>query len=314
MAAPAFVVAAVDEHDAGPVDTWMADTFEAYYSATVGHRSGYAEFAAEAVLDDGAHTRIGVVIASTYWGGVLIHRVAVARAARGRGFGEALLRAALAWGRGQHGAALAVLDTMDYQAPRWYPRFGFTLDRVRRFPGDRSMSFFSRALMDADVANDGSLGPVPERAGPPVAGAPQSRVIVRALPPPAHAGANAFARTVFDEHALATTGGTSGYTSFAFAARDSAGALVGALDGKVFHGVVYVTGLIVDGAWRGRGVGSALTAAALDYGRSRGATAAQVETFDFQSPQFYRRDGWTEDFTRPGWRDGAVMHYFARDI
>jgi hypothetical protein len=33
-----------------------------------------------------------------------------------------------------------------------------------------------------------------------------------------------------------------------------------------------------------------------------------------QSPNFYLRYGWREDFVRGGWKRDAKMHYFSREL
>jgi GNAT superfamily N-acetyltransferase len=295
------------------VQPYFDATFEDFYHDAVHEGSGFAEFTALATLEaDGSP--VGALHATSYWGGVLIHRLVVKEGYRRGGLGRALLLAALAFGR-RHGASLATVETLDYQAPAWYPRHGFTLDFTRKLAGGkRQLHYFSRRLAetDADASADG-LGshriPAPPAIGgpaaaPPLATPPASgegsagavapplpvaaadsevAISVREVASPPSDEVNTFARSVFNAHAIGAVGSTAGFFLLYFEAVDDVtGELIGAIDAKAYWGMLYVTGLIVSRGWRGQGVGSALLDRALEAGRSGGCTLAVVETFDFQ--------------------------------
>ncbi|MGW1544953.1 GNAT family N-acetyltransferase [Streptomyces sp. NPDC002309] len=76
-------------------------------------------------------------------------------------------------------------------------------------------------------------------------------------------------------------------------ALDAGGDLAGGLVGHTWASWLHVTYLWVDGHHRGSGLGSRLLARAEGVAREeRRCTAARVETWDFQAPDFYRGQGY----------------------
>ncbi|KPI04213.1 GCN5-related N-acetyltransferase [Actinobacteria bacterium OK074] len=71
------------------------------------------------------------------------------------------------------------------------------------------------------------------------------------------------------------------------------GELAGGLVGHTWATWLHVTYLWVDAPHRGAGLGTRLLAEAERIARTeRGCTAARLETWDFQAPDFYRRFGY----------------------
>jgi ribosomal protein S18 acetylase RimI-like enzyme len=71
------------------------------------------------------------------------------------------------------------------------------------------------------------------------------------------------------------------------------GTVVGGLTGKTWGLWLHVDLLWVDAAHRGRGLGAELLARAERIARTeRGCGHARLETWDFQAPEFYRRQGY----------------------
>ncbi|MFJ4426632.1 GNAT family N-acetyltransferase [Streptomyces bobili] len=76
-------------------------------------------------------------------------------------------------------------------------------------------------------------------------------------------------------------------------APDDTGALAGGLVGHTWTAWLHVTYLWVDERHRGAGLGSRLLAEAERLARDdRGCMRSRVETWDFQAPHFYRRQGY----------------------
>ncbi|MEV6404346.1 MULTISPECIES: GNAT family N-acetyltransferase [Streptomyces] len=76
-------------------------------------------------------------------------------------------------------------------------------------------------------------------------------------------------------------------------ASDDTGALAGGLVGHTWTAWLHVTYLWVDERHRGAGLGSRLLAEAERLARDdRGCMRSRVETWDFQAPHFYRRQGY----------------------
>jgi GNAT superfamily N-acetyltransferase len=130
------------------------------------------------------------------------------------------------------------------------------------------------------------------------------------------ASLTAFFRSNFDAYSREKMGGASAnFAMWAFEAVDPAtGARLGAIEGKMFWGGLFISLLMVDKVARGRGVGGALLAAALSHGREAGCTVACVETMDFQAPWLYERHGFEADFIRRGFANGHSMYYFSRPL
>jgi len=74
-------------------------------------------------------------------------------------------------------------------------------------------------------------------------------------------------------------------------ARDDSGRLAGGLRGQTFWRWLFVAWLWVDEAHRRQGLGAALLHAAEDEARRRGCIGAYVDTYSFQAPGFYARQG-----------------------
>ncbi|MEU8648427.1 GNAT family N-acetyltransferase [Streptomyces sp. NPDC048737] len=76
-------------------------------------------------------------------------------------------------------------------------------------------------------------------------------------------------------------------------ASDDTGALAGGLVGHTWTTWLHVTYLWVDERHRGTGLGTRLLAEAERLARDdRGCLRSRVETWDFQAPRFYRKQGY----------------------
>lgn len=77
-------------------------------------------------------------------------------------------------------------------------------------------------------------------------------------------------------------------------ARANDGGLVGGLKGRTFYGWLFIDWLWVSPTARGQGVGVQLLAMAEHAAQKRQCIGAYVDTFSFQAPDFYRRNGYEE--------------------
>lgn len=74
---------------------------------------------------------------------------------------------------------------------------------------------------------------------------------------------------------------------------DETDGLAGGLVGHTWTAWLHVTYLWVDERWRGAGLGSQLLATAERISRTeRGCLNSRLETWDFQAPEFYKRQGY----------------------
>ncbi|MBO3760557.1 GNAT family N-acetyltransferase [Ciceribacter sp. L1K22] len=72
------------------------------------------------------------------------------------------------------------------------------------------------------------------------------------------------------------------------------GTMLGGLVGARLQGWLYVKLLGVSEHARGRGVGAKLLAAAEDMARNDRLAGVYLDTFEFQAPRFYLREGYAE--------------------
>ncbi len=77
-------------------------------------------------------------------------------------------------------------------------------------------------------------------------------------------------------------------------ARDGAEAVKGGLLGLTYWNWLFIDWLWLSRDFRGRGLGTELLARAEAIARGRGCTAAYTDTFSFQAPNFWLRNGWVE--------------------
>ena len=88
-------------------------------------RAGDDNFRRLVVFARDAHGSIaGGLLGATYWGWLSIDRLWVREELRGQGLGERLLRAAEQEAVAR-GCRYAHVDTLDFQAPAFYMRFGY---------------------------------------------------------------------------------------------------------------------------------------------------------------------------------------------
>jgi GNAT superfamily N-acetyltransferase len=80
--------------------------------------------------------------------------------------------------------------------------------------------------------------------------------------------------------------------AFAVTLRDDAGAILGGATGEMWSHWLFVQLLWLDEAARGQDGGTAVLAALEAEARAAGCTHAYVDTFTFQAPDFYRKQGY----------------------
>ncbi|NDV00930.1 GNAT family N-acetyltransferase [Pseudoroseicyclus tamaricis] len=86
---------------------------------------------------------------------------------------------------------------------------------------------------------------------------------------------------------------------------------IDAIFGKAW---VFVKLLAVADGRRGQGVGTKLLAAVEEEARTRGLTGIWLDTFAFQAPAFYRREGFEEIGSIPEYFAGQSRHFFQKRL
>lgn len=97
-------------------------------------------------------------------------------------------------------------------------------------------------------------------------------------------------------------------------ARDAAGAVIGGLRARVWGTAWEVQQLWVDARQRRRGIGSALLRRFERAARERGGTLIYLDTFSFQAPALYERNGYEVACRFEGFPDGIVKYVMRRRL
>lgn len=98
-------------------------------------------------------------------------------------------------------------------------------------------------------------------------------------------------------------------------ALDEDGAVAGGLVGHTWTTWLHVTYLWVDETHRGGGLGSRLLATAERIARDeRRCTAVRLETWDFQAPAFYRRQGYEVVCVIPDYPPGITEYTLTKRL
>jgi len=97
-------------------------------------------------------------------------------------------------------------------------------------------------------------------------------------------------------------------------ARDSNGIAIGGIRGTVLMYWLRVEFLWVDDAFRGAGVGSKLLAEAEARARELGAKNVGLETFEWQAPGFYRKQGYLEAARLDNYVDGRYSAFMRKAL
>jgi len=94
--------------------------------------------------------------------------------------------------------------------------------------------------------------------------------------------------------------------------RDDDGLIVGGAVGEVGFGYLFVRYLWVDGSLRGQDVGGRVLALLEEEARGRGAARVHLDTFSFQAPDFYRKQGYTEFGRLDAFPPGHSRHWMTK--
>jgi GNAT superfamily N-acetyltransferase len=95
---------------------------------------------------------------------------------------------------------------------------------------------------------------------------------------------------------------------------DDGGKIVGGVAARIWNGVIDISILWVHEDFRGEGYGRQLMAAAEAEGIARGCTLAELRTFDYQAPGFYKKIGYEEYHVVDGWPRGHRRHFFRKQL
>ncbi|HEU4752681.1 MAG TPA: GNAT family N-acetyltransferase [Armatimonadota bacterium] len=108
--------------------------------------------------------------------------------------------------------------------------------------------------------------------------------------------------------------GPSGYRPLAVFLREESGAVAGGLVGSTSRGWLHIDVLWVREELRGRGFGTALLQEAEREAAARGCAHVLLDTFSFQAPGFYRKQGYAVRAELRDWPPGHSRFFMTKDL
>lgn len=117
----------------------------------------------------------------------------------------------------------------------------------------------------------------------------------------------------FSRYAINATGIDGLDESISFEIFD-ASEFVGAIVVQPFWGQLHIKYLFVEEQYRGLGLAKKLMDRALEFGKNLGCQFAFVETMSFQAPEFYKKMGFFNEFSREGYAKNTAFHYLKKPI
>ena len=108
--------------------------------------------------------------------------------------------------------------------------------------------------------------------------------------------------------------GTNGYQRLCAFVHAPDGTVVGGLIGATYWNWFYIDLLWLPDQLRGRGYGHRLMTLAEEKARERGAKNAYLDTFSFQAPDFYKRQGYEVFGELPDFPHGHQRFFFRKQL
>ncbi len=90
--------------------------------------------------------------------------------------------------------------------------------------------------------------------------------------------------------------------------------ILGGVIGETHWNWLFINLMWLSEGLRGRGFGHQLLAAAEAEGRKRGATHAYLDTFSFQAPEFYKKQGYQVFGVLDDFPPGHQRYYFVKQL
>lgn len=90
--------------------------------------------------------------------------------------------------------------------------------------------------------------------------------------------------------------------------------VAGGLVGRTWAGWLHIDLLWLPEDQRGTGLGTRLLHTAEELARARGCTDSRTETWDFQAPEFYRRNGYRVVAEIPGYPADCIEYILTKEL
>jgi GNAT superfamily N-acetyltransferase len=102
---------------------------------------------------------------------------------------------------------------------------------------------------------------------------------------------------------------------FALLVRDEvSNEVIGGLYGRILYRWLFIELLVVPEQCRGEGMGSRLMHMAEDHARKNDCIGIWLDTFSFQTPEFYRKHGFSEFAQLDDFPPGHTRHFFQKRL
>lgn len=95
--------------------------------------------------------------------------------------------------------------------------------------------------------------------------------------------------------------------------KDRRGDVVGGVITTIYRYSMYVETLWIDEKYRKCGYGLKLMQQAEETARAHGCTMMQLDTFNYQAPDFYKKLGFVQ-YGELGYKEGFVRHYLMKSL
>jgi GNAT superfamily N-acetyltransferase len=92
------------------------------------------------------------------------------------------------------------------------------------------------------------------------------------------------------------------------------GEIVGGVIGATYWNWLYINLMWIRKDLRGQGYGTKLLTLAEDEARQRGAKHAYLDTFSFQAPDFYKKQGYEEFGRLDNFPGQYTRYFFSKDL
>lgn len=95
--------------------------------------------------------------------------------------------------------------------------------------------------------------------------------------------------------------------------KDNGGDVVGGVITTIYRYSMYVETLWIDEKYRKGGYGTQLMKQAEETARAHGCTMMQLDTFNYQAPEFYKKLGFVQ-YGELGYKEGFVRYYLMKEL
>jgi GNAT superfamily N-acetyltransferase len=267
------------------------DALDSYNESRVGtdHYQSYTI----AVIDS-ATGLVGGMVGARSWRIFFVGALYVEASHRRLGIGRDLLAKTELLAR-SIGCDVVYLDTSEFQAPDFYPKFGYRRFATLAIPQGFRRFWLYKRLDEATIAQT-----VVEHSGP-------YRMMVDQDPATTNWIVDQL--IAFNE----SKAGPRNARRYAVLAFNSIGEQIGGLLAERSWKMLFVSHLYVEASRRSQGIGRGLLERAEELAQKVGCTIVFLDTFEFEAPEFYRKCGYQQigQLDVPA---GFRRFWFAKDL